>query len=172
MSTNRLAALAHYVIWRCDPADLGAVKLYKILWFSDLEYYRRTGKTITGAMAYTKRQFGPVPKGIMQALDTLDHEDKIAVAKENYYGFPKTMFLARSRPDLQAFDGDEIAVVDMIADVIKQKHTAASISELTHDTLWSETEIGADMPIGAASVIAGEITPEDIEWAAKAFADD
>jgi hypothetical protein len=169
MTTNRLASLAHYVIWRCDPADLGAVKLYKILWFADLEHYRLTGKTITGATAYTKLQFGPVPKGIMQALSTLEHEGKIAVARENYYGRPKTMFLARSRPDLQAFDADEIAVLDMIADVIKQKHTAASISELTHDALWVETEIGADMPIGAAAVIAGEITSEDIDWAAKAF---
>jgi hypothetical protein len=171
MSTNRLAALAHYVIWRCDPANLGAVKLYKILWFADLEQYRRTGKTITGATAYTKRQFGPVPKGIMQALAGLEHEGKIATAEQNYYGRPKTMFLARERPDLQAFDADEIAVVDMIADVILQKHTAASISEVTHDALWAETEIGADMPIGAAAVIAGEITPDDVDWATKAFAD-
>jgi Protein of unknown function (DUF4065) len=170
MSTNRLAALAHYVIWRCDPADLGDVKLYKILWFADLEHYRRTGRTLTGATAYTKRQYGPVPRGIMEALDTLEHEGKIAIAKENYYGRPKTMFLARSRPDLQEFHGDEIAIVDMMADVICQKHTAASISELTHDALWEETAIGADMSIGAASVISGEITPDDLDWAAKAFA--
>jgi hypothetical protein len=170
MSNNRLAALAHYVIWRSDPASLGSVKLYKILWFADLEHYRHTGKTITGATAYTKRQYGPVPKGGMQALDTLEHEGKIATAKENYYGFPKTMFLARERPDLQAFEAEEIAVVDMIADIILQKHTAASISELTHDALWAETEIGADMSVGAAAVLAGEITPDDIEWATKAFA--
>jgi hypothetical protein len=79
--------------------------------------------------------------------------------------------LALTRPDLQAFHGDEIAIVDMIADVICQKHTAASISELPHDAFWSETEIGDDMSIGAASVIAGEITPDDLTWAAKAFAD-
>jgi Protein of unknown function (DUF4065) len=170
MSTNRLAALAHYVIWRCNPADLGAVKLYKILWFADLEQYRRTGRTITGASTYTKRQFGPVPKGIMQALETLEHEEKIAKASHNYYGRPKTMFLALARPSLQPFDADEIAIVDMMADVICQQHTAASISELTHDALWSETEIGADMPIGAASVISGEATPEDLDWAAEAFA--
>jgi hypothetical protein len=171
MSANRLAALAHYVIWRCNPADLGAVKLYKILWFADLERYRQTGRTITGATAYTKRQYGPVPKGIMQALETLEHEQKIAKGSQNYYGRPKTMFLARSRPDLHPFDAAEIAIVDMIADVICQKHTATSISELTHDALWSEAEIGDDMSIGAASVIAGEITPDDLDWATKAFAD-
>jgi Protein of unknown function (DUF4065) len=168
--TNRLAQLTHYVIWRCNPADLGAVKLYKILWFADLEHYRLTGKTITGATSYSKRQYGPVPKGIMQALATLEHEEKIARSSENYYGRPKTMFLARSRPELAAFHADEIAIVDMVAEAICEQHTAASISELTHDALWSEIEIGDDMPIGAASVIGGEITPDDIDWAAKSFA--
>jgi Antitoxin SocA-like, Panacea domain len=171
MKTNRLAALAHYVIWRCDPADLGAVKLYKILWFADLEHYRRTGHTITGAAAYTKLQFGPVPKGIQRALEALEREEKIATAKENYYGRPKTMFLARSRPDLAPFGADEIAIVDMVADAICRKHTAASISDLTHDALWSETEIGTDMPIGAAAVISGDVTADDLDWAEKALAD-
>jgi hypothetical protein len=170
MSTNRLAALAHYVIWRCDPAELGAVKLNKILWFSDLEHYRLTGRSITGAVSYTKRQYGPVPRGIMQALATLEGEGKIAQSSQNYYGRPKTMFLSRERPDLEPFGADEIAIVDMVASAICEKHTAASISELTHDALWAETEIGAEMPIGAASVVGGEVTPEDMEWAAKAFA--
>ena len=106
----------------------------------------------------------------MQALGTLEHERKIAVAKQNYYGYPKTMFLALERPDLQAFEAEEIADVDAIADLVC-KHTAASISEITHDPLWEETEIGTDMLVGAASVIAGEITPEDVAWATEAFAD-
>ena len=63
------------------------------------------------------------------------------------------------------------ATVDMIADMICRKHTAVSISEITHDALWDETEIGADMPIGAAAIIPGEVTPEDMAWATKAFAD-
>src|SRR6266540_3373874 len=100
MSNNRLAALAHYIIWKCDPAVLGAVKLNKILWFADLEYYRRTSRTITGATEYTKLQHGPVPKGILRALEALEAEDKIAKSTETYYGRPKTMFLAKTRPDL------------------------------------------------------------------------
>jgi hypothetical protein len=170
MDTNRLATLTHYVIWKCNPADLGAVKLNKILWFADLEQYRRTGNTITGATAYTKLQFGPVPNGIARALENLEHEGKIARSKENYYGRPKNMFMAISRPDLQAFGADEIAIIDMVADVICKGHTAASISEATHDALWAETEIGAEMPIGPASVIEGEATQNDLDWAARTFA--
>jgi hypothetical protein len=171
MSANRLAALAHYVIWKCDPADLGAVKLNKILWFADLDHYRRTGRTITGATAYTKLQHGPVPRGMLRALSALEAENKIAKSTENYYDRPKTMFLALSRPDLSAFDADEIATIDMITETISRDHTAVSISRLSHDALWEETEIGSDMTIGAASVLPGEATADDLEWARTALAD-
>jgi hypothetical protein len=171
MTTNRLAALAHYVIWKCDPAELGATKLNKILWFADLEHYRRTGRSITGATAYTKLQHGPVPKGIMRALAALTTEHKIAQSTENHYGFPKTMFLALMRPDFSPFTADEIATVDMIAELICRDHTAVSISRLSHDALWEETEVGSDMTIGAGAVVAGEATAEDLAWARQAFAD-
>jgi hypothetical protein len=46
---NRLAGVTHYVIERCEPAKLGATRLNKILWYSDVLYYRHHGCTITGA---------------------------------------------------------------------------------------------------------------------------
>ena len=171
MANNRLASLTHYVIWKCDPAELGAVKLYKILWFADLERYRRTGRTITGATAYTKLPHGPVPKGAKRALSALEAEGKIAQATENYFGRPKTMFMALHRPDLTEFEGDEIATVDMMAEIICRKHTAKSISEASHDALWDETPIGQDILIGAAAVIPGEATADDLAWAQEALVD-
>jgi hypothetical protein len=169
---NRLAALAHYVIWKCDPASLGRTKLNKILWFADVDHYRRTGKTITGATTYTKLQHGPVPKGIVDALEALKQEGKVSESTANHYGYPKAMFLSLVRPTLAAFDADEIATVDMVAEIICRKYTAASISRLTHDAFWDESEIGEDMEIGAGAVIPGEATPEDIAWAAGVFAGD
>jgi hypothetical protein len=44
----------HYVIWRSDPSELGATKLYKICWYSDLEAYRTLGSTISGATHYKR----------------------------------------------------------------------------------------------------------------------
>jgi hypothetical protein len=171
MTTNRLAALAHYLVWKCDPADLGATKLNKILWFADLEHYRRTGRSITGADAYIKLQHGPVPKGIKRALAALTAEGRIAQSTENYHGFPKTMFLALTRPDFSPFTADEIATVDMIAELICRDHTATSISRLSHDALWEETEVGSVMTVGAGSVVPAEASAEDLDWARAALAD-
>src|SRR5262249_30978001 len=112
-----------------------------------------------------------VAKGMVGALGALEAEGKIVKSSENYYGRPKTMYVALVRPDLTPFDADEIAIVDMMADIICRNHTAASISNFSHDALWDETELGADSPIGAASVIPGEIDPGDMNWARESLAD-
>lgn len=170
MTNNRLATLAHYVIWRCDPADLGATKLNKVLWFADLESYRLTGRTITGAKSYQKRQYGPVPKGIMETLESLKSSAKISTSSENYFGFAKTMFMSLERPDISQLSAEEVAIVDMIAEAICRDHTAKSILDISHDALWEEIPLGGELPIGAAAMSPGEITPEDVEWAEAAFA--
>ena len=59
----------------------------------------------------------------------------------------------------------------MVADVVCHDHTAAPISRLTHDALGDETDLGADMSIGAASVVPGEATAKDIAWAAGVFSE-
>jgi hypothetical protein len=168
---NRLPELVHYLIWRCDPADLGATKLNKICWYSDLDAYRTLGRTITGATEYIRLQFGPTPKGVHNVIDQLFQKGRIAVSKENFYGRPKTMYLSQVKPDIAAFSSEEIVIVDAIAEIICSKHSATSISRISHDALWEEIELGADIPIAAAAVIPGEITPDDVSWAERMIAD-
>lgn len=166
---DRLRALAHYVIWRSNPADLGSTKLNKVLWYSDVEAYRTLGFSVTGATSYEKRQFGPVPHNIYDALGSLQTSGKISASTENHFGMPKKMFMAIERPDLSNFTADQIAIVDMVAESICKNHTAASISQASHDALWEEVPIGGSIPIGAAAVIVCESTADDIAWAAQAF---
>jgi hypothetical protein len=165
MPNERLADLMHYVIWRSDPSELGATKLYKICWYSDLEAYRMSGNTISGATHYKRLQHGPVPKNASRVIEYLQQSGKIAVSTENYFDRPKTMYMARTRPAISAFTSDEIAIIDHVAEIICSKHTAASISSLSHDGLWAEVEMGAEIPVAAAAVIPGEITAEDLDWA-------
>src|SRR5262249_12639015 len=162
---NRLPELLHYVIWRCDPVELGATKLNKICWYSDLDAYRQFGQTITGSEHYKRLQHGPAPKNVHRVIDALQRAGKIAVSTENYFDRPKTMYIAQTRPDLTAFSPNEVAIIDAVADVICSKHTASSISRLSHDALWKEIEMGADIPVAAAAIIPGEITSDDLDWA-------
>ena len=68
----KFKSAVHYICDKAssDPSVLGAIKLNKVLWYSDVINYLITGKPITGE-TYIKRQHGPVPKDIIRAIDEL-----------------------------------------------------------------------------------------------------
>ena len=167
---NRLKDTAHYVIARSAPDKLGAVKLNKVLWYADVFFYRRHGKTITGADTYIKRQFGPVPQNIVPTLRALEEEQKVFSRKVDTPAGTRQEYLWLKRPDIQAFEPEEIDVLHEVIDWICENETAHSISNKTHDALWEETEIGEPMSIRAAAVEPAEITPDAMQWARAAFA--
>ncbi len=167
---DRLSSVTHYIIARCDPAKLGATKLNKILWFADVSYYRRHGRTITGADNYMKQQFGPVQRNMLGVLDKLKQEGKIAERPtETPVGFRRE-YVWLEEPDLTQFKADEVDLLNEVMDWICNGESAKSISDKSHDALWDETEIGAPMSVPAGAVFPGEITAEAVEWAKSAFA--
>jgi hypothetical protein len=167
---DRLASVTHYIIARCNPEKLGATKLNKILWFSDVFYYRRHGRTITGSDNYMKQQFGPVQRNMLGALGELKKEGKIVERTgETPVGFRRE-YVWLKEPDLTPFKADEIDMLNAMMDWICKDESAKSISDKSHDMLWDETEIGAAMPVRAGAVFPAEITPEAVEWAKSAFA--
>ena len=170
MAQDRLSATAHYIIARSQPDKLGAIKLNKVLWFADLIAYRRTGKTITGSDKYVKRQFGPVPDGIVPTINRLERDKKIIVRHVETPVGPRREFLWIEQPDIKAFEPDEIDVLHDVIDWICNDESAKSISAKTHDALWEETEIGDHMSVKAGAVMPSEISPEAVAWAKAQFA--
>lgn len=167
-SKKRMKGLVLYICSLArDPSVLGATKLNKILWYSDAMSYCMFGESITGE-TYIKRQFGPVPKHIVDVIEELETEKKIAVRREPFYGYPKVEFFALSKQDLSEFSPEEISLIDDIANTIFFNHTASSIFALSHDGIWESAQIGEEIPPYAfmASQL-GEITEKDMEWAKK-----
>ena len=165
---DKFQNLMHYIIWKCkDHRSLGATKLAKILWYADANHFIQHGKSITGAV-YEKRQFGPFPKGNMQARKALESSRKIFVQESSSYGddYSGTLFIALEKPQIDSFTAEEISLVDGIIDDICNNHTAKSISDQSHDIIWDAASIGEEIPLHAvfASRI-GELTGDDIEWA-------
>jgi hypothetical protein len=163
---EKFKTLVHYVCSRVDdPARLGATKLNKVLWFSDVLTYLNLNAPVTGAR-YVKRQFGPVPAAILPIIEELKAEGALAVRDVEYFGKPKREFFALRLPDISAFSADEISTVDAVIAAICERHTATSISELTHDEAWEMAEIGEDLPFCTVfSARIGEIDESDIAWA-------
>ena len=159
------ARIAHYIIARTKSNELGKTKLNKVLWFADLMHYRRYGVSMTGATSYTKRQYGPVPNQILAALGDLEENNIIAERMVETPTHPRKEFVWLERPDMINYSSAEVDILHEAIDWICGNHSAKSISDLTHDALWEEIELGKEIPIGAASVIPGEITEDDMSWA-------
>ena len=161
----RLDAIVHHVCaYIEDPSKLGATKLNKILWYSDVYSFIRTGETITHA-TYIKQKFGPVPRDIMASRNRLVSQGKIIEREAPFYGYAQTQFIALVKPDISMFSPDNIAIVDGVSSSISDDHSATSISNATHDEVWKCAEIGEEIPIWA---ILGsgleEASQEDLVW--------
>jgi len=166
---TRLDALVHYVCARCEnPSRLGATKLNKVLWYSDVFAYAQEGRSITGAV-YVKRQFGPVPKNIMGARNRLVASGAMVERKAMVHGYPQVQFIALQPADISGFTANQISLVDSVVEAICSNHTAASISNRSHDFVWESAEIGEEIPMAAAAFggNVGEIDEDDVAWARK-----
>lgn len=169
-SQDRTEAVAHYIIARSQPDKLGAVKLNKVMWFADLESYRRCGHTITGQLSYQKQARGPVPNNIVRALNRLRDDDKIFTREVPVAGFMRREHLWLAQPDVSVFTPEEVDILNEAIDWVCNDHTARSISELSHDALWEEAELGEQIPIGAAAVAPDDLCGDDMQWALAGLA--
>jgi Protein of unknown function (DUF4065) len=155
---EKLTRLIHYVAWKAGTRDwFGATKLYKVLWFADARQFVLTKKPITGAI-YIRQKYGPVPKHALVALEQLEAAGDVRVTKEG----TMTRLIARKAPDVNMFSADELKTVDFWIEHIDKKHTAASISEESHDYAWNIAKMGEELPLFA--VLANRIRePNDEE---------
>lgn len=162
----RTAALAHFIIDSTNPGELGKTKLFKTMWWADVLHYRRYGKTVSGLSAYVRMPKGPVPRNIYPILDGLKSGGKILERQVNVGDAVRHEFIAVEPADPDRFTSREIQSIYRAIEAVRPL-TAAQASEMTHDPVWRVLEDGEDMPVRAAAVIPGDVTPEDMELALK-----
>lgn len=161
---DKLPDLIHHITTLCSPDELGRTRLAKILWFADVDQYRRTGKTITGSDDYVKDEFGPRHKYLYAAIEELAKSGKVEkVARPTPAGVRHELF-PKAHPDVSKFTAEEIAVVDRVTAFVCQ-FSAKQASDITHDEVWDSAEIFERIPVAAVASVPGEITPEIIKWA-------
>src|ERR1019366_1923011 len=130
--SEKFKNLVHYICAKCsDPRQLGATKLNKIIWYSEREAFAKLGTPITG-VRFVKREFGPVPPAVLPTLAELQSENTLLVRDTEYFGKPKREYISLREPDIADFTAEEISIIDRVSEIICERHTAASISDLTH----------------------------------------
>ena len=75
-------------------------------------------------------------------------------------------FAALEKPDTSVFSPKDLEIVDSVIAEICEKHTATSISELSHDAVWAAARMGEVIPMYAwLAGTPGELTEDDYSWA-------
>ena len=154
----------HYVVSITKPDELGMTKLAKVMFYSDLEAYRRTGKPMTEAK-YVKRRHGPMPADIYNAIERLGGAGKIATGHGDKFGYPQRQLWSREEPELCGLTARDVAILGECTRNICENHTAASISDQTHNIAWEVAETGEEIPFAAFLVASGRGCPTDAELA-------
>lgn len=157
---RKLKELILYVSFRSanDPR-FGAVKLNKILFFSDFETYRRLGEPITGA-TYQHLDEGPAARALVPVREELLAEEAIRISRQEYFGSEQQRIEALRPPRLDLFTIAELEIVEEVLGSLWELN-AKQVSDLSHDEpAWRLTRSGEDIPYSAAWLSPEPITPE------------
>lgn len=161
--------LVLYIINRVEnPADLGAVKLHKVLWFADLNFFAGFGRSIAGA-AYIKMPQGPFSTHAEKALKRLKRSGRIVEREMPYFNKTQRRFFATGEANLALFSAHEISIVDEMIEAICFGHTATSISEFSHKRVWEVTPDRTEIPLETVfcmSLVGPNQTTQDLVDAA------
>lgn len=166
LDKDKLDAAMHYVIARVErPSDLGAVKLHKVLWLTDLELMYAHDVALAGG-AFVRAPQGPWGSNVDKSLKRLEKNHLIAEIQSSYYGHRQRQFTSLRLPKLAPLSAIEVDVLNRMIDSVCFNHHARSVSEAAHDAVWERTADGDSMSAGCVfEQMTAAPTAEDFGWA-------
>lgn len=130
----------HYIISSCGVRDnVGKTVLYKLLYFSDFNFYEIYEEKMTGE-DYRKIERGPAPLHFDIAVKELEQENKINHEIKSFAGYPQNRYSSIKEPNLDLLNDNEIAVISEAINQCGHMH-AKAISSYSHkDMPYKATE--------------------------------
>lgn len=126
--------------------EVGVVKLEKILYLADLEYFHRTGRRITGAR-WVRHNFGPIAKAVVPSTNLMKGRE-IVVSQEIVAGHPSSVYRVGPAPRFQPeFAPDQKATLDRIIQMLANV-TAVEAAHLTYETVPMQERLKAEAEAG------------------------
>lgn len=134
-----------YILERCaGKPNVGETVLYKLLYFSDFNYYELYEEHLTGAL-YRKLPFGPVPQKIDSIINQMIEKGQLQRVKTEYHGYSQIRHLPLEKADLTQLKASEKEVIDKVLEQMSD-WSAAMISDYSHKDLpWEVTDEGKDI---------------------------
>lgn len=134
-----------YILEHCaGKPNVGETVLYKLLYFSDFNYYELYEEHLTGA-TYRKLPYGPVPQKLDSIIKQMMEDNQLQRIKTDYHGFTQTRYLPLEKADLTQLLASEKMVIDRVIEQMSD-WSATAISDFSHkDMPWIISKEGEDI---------------------------
>jgi Protein of unknown function (DUF4065) len=159
---EKLAELVLYVSKKMESDQFaGAIKLNKVLFFSDFLFFRRFQKSITGA-EYQKLPLGPAPRELLEARKSLIDTNSADLIETDILGYKQDRLISKREIRLEMFTAKELEYVNTITDLFRDK-TAKEVSDLSHDWSigWQIADLYETIPYTTTFLGTSQITQEE-----------
>jgi uncharacterized phage-associated protein len=131
---GKLGDVLHYIIHKCGSLDnVGKTVLWKMLYFSDFDYYELHEKFLTGE-EYCKLKMGPAPKHFDEVMSKLKTEGKIKETKNKICEYNQIKFISLQQPDLSKLSAQEMKEIDRVINKLGNMN-ATQVSALSHEDM-------------------------------------
>lgn len=161
---EKLRELALYIAEKMQGERyFGATILNKALFYCDFEWFRETGKPMTGA-TYQKLNYGPAPREILSVIKSLCNDGSAEIiTRATYVGRQKRLVPKRRAKLDEHFKPEQIALVNEIISSLTDV-TAGSISAFSHQHIgWRVAEYREDIPYVAVHLADQGALPSDVK---------
>lgn len=148
-----------------DDKFFGAVKLNKLLFFSDFLAFGYLGASITGAR-YIHLPKGPAPREMMRVRTEMEKAGVLLVEDRRAGVFTQHRPVAKSLPDMSVFSAPEREIIDSVIEMLGHQN-AVQVSDQSHDWIgWLYTDDKEEIPYHTVFVRRREpVTRADFAWA-------
>lgn len=145
LQVNKFKNVLLYILERCaGKPNVGETVLYKLLYFSDFNYYELYEEHLTGAK-YRKLPYGPVPQKLDTIIGQMIDKGQIQRIKTEYYKKIQTRYIPLAKADLTELKASEKEVIDKVIQQLSD-WSAAAISDYSHkDMPWLASKEGEEI---------------------------
>ncbi|MBK7682272.1 MAG: DUF4065 domain-containing protein [Bacteroidetes bacterium] len=145
LQVNKFKNILLYILERCaGKPNVGETVLYKLLYFSDFNYYELYEEQLTGAK-YRKLPYGPVPQKLDAIIGQMIEKGQLQRVKTEYHGYPQTRYLPLEKANLTELRASEKETIDRVIEQMSD-WSAAAISNYSHkDMPWLASKEGEEI---------------------------
>jgi transcriptional regulator with XRE-family HTH domain len=145
LQVNKFKNVLLYILERCaGKPNVGETVLYKLLYFSDFNYYELYEEHLTGAK-YRKLPYGPVPQKLDTIIGQMIEKGQLQRVKTEYHGYPQIRYLPLEKADLTELRASEKEIIDKVIEQMSD-WSAAMLSNYSHgDKPWKASKDGEEI---------------------------